>query len=55
MRSPLGQRLAHLFERVLDREFDIVERQVALLCGQGFDQLRLGHGRRIRILEVLVE
>lgn len=38
------QGLAHLFQQILNREFDVVERKMLLPVGQGLDQLGLGHG-----------
>src|SRR5690348_9415293 len=38
-----GQGQAHLFHHVLDRQFHVVERQMALARGQGFYQLGLRH------------
>ena len=34
-----GQRIAHQVEQVLDRQLDILRRQMLLLSGQNFDQL----------------
>src|SRR5574337_776471 len=38
-----GQRQAHLLHHVLDRQFHVVERQMVLAHGQGFNQLGLRH------------
>ena len=39
----MGQRVAHDLEDLLDREFHVLRRQVALLGGDELDELRLGH------------
>ena len=39
----LGQRVAHDFEDLLDRQFDVLRRQMALLRGDELDELGLRH------------
>ena len=40
---PLGERVAHDLEDLLDREFHVLRRQVTLLGGDELDELGLGH------------
>ena len=39
----LGQRVAHDFEDLLDREFDVLRRQMLLLGGDDLDEFGLRH------------
>ena len=40
---PLGQRIAHQIQQVLDRKLDVFRRQVLLLAGNGFYEFRFSH------------